>query len=201
MLVVGLTGSLGSGKSTVAAMFGQLGATIIDADRIAYKITQPNGECFKRVVKQFGRNILSQGYIDRQKLAAIVFKNHRRLRQLEKIIHPVVRQKIHQEIEQKERRGQKKIVVVEVPLLFESGINQDVDVTMVVHATSQQQIKRAVYHKKITKAEAKRRIQCQMPLKDKIRLADIIIENNQTKTKTKKQVKRIWQRLLIRKNK
>ncbi len=198
MLTVGITGGLGTGKSTVASMFKKLGAKVIDADRIAYDVAQPQGTCFKPVVKKFGTKILSDGKIDRKKLAAIVFSDRKKLKQLERIIHPVVRKKIQQEVKLEERRGEYKVIVIEVPLLFESGINRDVDFTVVVKSKLSQQIARAVKHIPMTTEEARRRIKNQMPLKDKIRLADIIIDNSENKQKTKKQVGRLWQKLLIK---
>lgn len=199
MLAIGLTGGLASGKSTVASMFARLGAKVMDADRIAYEMTKPGGRCFKPIVKKFGKGILSKKRIDRRKLAAIVFADKNKLKQLERIVHPVVQNEIREKIQQEKRRGEHKLMVIEVPLLFESGINRDVDLTIVVKSKTSQQIQRAVNHIKITRQEARRRIQNQMPLTDKIRLADIIIDNSHSKQTTQKQVQRIWQKLLIRK--
>jgi len=195
MRVIGLTGSLGTGKTTVAEMFADLGAKVLNADRIAHQQIMPKGPCFKRVVRALGKDILTAGRIDRRKVAVHVFANGRELRKLERIIHPVVRKVLRTKI-QKYKKGKEKIIVVmDVPLLFESKLNVDSDLSIVVKTSRVTQIDRATKQLNITKADAKRRIKAQMPLQKKIRLADMIIDNNGTLTKTKKQVKQIWEKL------
>jgi len=194
MCVIGLTGGLGTGKTTVAKMFSNLGAKVLNADKIAHQQITPKGACFKRVVQTFGKDILTGGRIDRSKIAARVFNNKSKLRALEGIIHPAVRKVIRSKIQQyKKQRG--RTVVIDVPLLFESKLNKTVDLTIVVKSTKFKQMMRATKQLGMTKADAERRIKAQMPLQQKIRLADITIDNNGTLTNTKEQVKRIWEKL------
>ena len=195
MLVVGLTGGLATGKSTVTAMFARLGAKVIDADRIVHRELRRGGCCYAPVIRAFGTQIAGESGIDRKKLAAVVFNDKRKLKRLERIVHPTVRSGVNEELK-KYRGGE--IAVIEVPLLFEAGFNRYVDTTIVVTASRRSQIERSRRSLKITRTEALRRIKAQMPLRDKIRRADIIIDNSKTKTQTHKQVKAIWQKLTQR---
>lgn len=193
--MIGLTGSLGAGKSTVAAMFTDLGAKLLDADKIAHQQITPKGECFKAVIKVFGRDILTGGRIDRKKVAQRVFGDIRQLRKLEKIIHPSVRKVIKAKIQKYKAKKRTEVLVIDVPLLFESKLNKIVDCSIVVKATRAVQISRATKQLGMSQIDAERRIKSQMPLRQKIRLADIIIDNTGTLTNTKKQVKQIWEKL------
>lgn len=199
MLVVGVTGSLGTGKSTVAGMLARRGAKVISADAIAHALLRPKGGCSREVLKVFGPGILADRQIDRRKLADIVFKDRKALKVLTGIIHPQVRWEIQKEIVHLKKTAPRSIVVVDVPLLFEAGLNRQMDVTITVKAGRENQLKRSTKGLGISKAEALRRIRAQMPLRKKIRLADIIIDNNATITETQKQVKAIWQKLLQKK--
>lgn len=199
MLVVGVTGSLGTGKSTVAGMFARRGAKVISADAIAHALLRPEGGCSREVLKAFGPGILADRQIDRRKLADIVFKDREALKVLTEIIHPKVRREIQKEIAHLKKTAPRSIVVVDVPLLFEAGLNRQMDVTITVKAGRENQLKRSTKGLGISKAEALRRMKAQMPLRKKIRLADIIIDNNATTTETQKQVKAIWQKLLQKK--
>lgn len=201
MFVVGVTGGLATGKSTVAVMFGQLGAKIIEADKIVHRHLNRGGLCFAPVLKVFGPDIVTQGAVDRRKLAAVVFKNPKKLSSLVRIVHPVVKREIKRELERERQAGKHQVIVLDVPLLFEAGLDREVDLSMVVKATRPKQLERAVSHLGISRREARQRMSAQMPLKDKIRLADIIIDNSQGKTETKKQVRRIWQRIQIQQKK
>jgi len=193
MRVIGLTGSLGTGKTTVAKMFAKLGAKVLNADRIAHQLMTPKDACFKKVIASLGKEILTAGCIDRRKVAACVFSNMRKLRLLEKVIHPAVRKIIRGKIQKLKRR--KGVIVIDVPLLFESKLSKDVDYSIVVKTNRATQMARVTKKLGMTKADAERRIKAQMPLRQKIRLADITIDNNGTLTNTKKQVKRIWEKL------
>lgn len=191
--MIGLTGSLGTGKTTVSKMFADCGAKVLNADRITHQLMTPKGACFKKVVASLGKEILTAGRIDRRKVAARVFSDLRQLRALEKIIHPAVRKIIRGKIQKLKRR--KGVIVIDVPLLFESKLSKDVDYSIVVKTNRATQMARVTKKLGMTRADAKRRIKAQMPLRQKIRLADITIDNNGTLTNTKKQVKRIWEKL------
>lgn len=195
MRIIGLTGGIATGKSTVANMFKERGAKIISADQLVHQLLEPGTASFRRVKAAFGPQIMSAGKIDRKKLARIVFNDKGKLRKLERIIHPQVRKRIRRKISEFQKNKRIKVVVVEIPLLYEARFENEVEATVVVVSSRQLQIKRAVRKLGITKNEALRRIGAQMSLKNKIRLADFIIDNNSTKNNTKKQVKELWQKL------
>lgn len=198
MFVVGLTGGLGTGKSTVAAMFQRLGAEVINADTIVHELLGKKGGCYSAVIRAFGKEVAGKDGIDRRKLASLVFNNKQKLKKLEAIVHPKVLIEIKRRLNIYREKAFRGIVIVEVPLLFEAGFDRYVDTAVVVAAKQQKQLERSQKHLKLTRTEALRRIKAQMPLRDKIRLADIIIDNSGTKTQTLKQVKRICQKLTQR---
>ena len=213
MLIIGLTGNLASGKTTVAKIFQKLGAKVLDADKIAHRLLKRGQPCFQPVVRHFGKDILIGGEIDRRKLAQIVFNDAKELRALNKIVHPKVIQEIRKEIFNHSKFNQThdsitgstakkntiKAIVVEAALLIESGLNELVDVVVVVKASRSLQVKRAVDNLKITEAEALKRIKMQMNIKEKLKIADIVIDNRGNLNQTKQQVEDIWQRLTQRK--
>ena len=195
MFIVGLTGSLGTGKTTVAHFLETLGAKVLDADRMVHQFLEPKGECFEPVVKEFGEGILTQGKIDRKKIASIVFQDAFKLGRLTGIIHPVVRERMNDQIDEYRKKKIEGVVVLNVPLLFEAVFDSIVDATMVVFTDEGKQLERVTEYLKLTREEALRRIKAQMPLQEKVRLADFIIDNNGTKQQTQKQVMEIWQKL------
>ena len=196
MLIVGLTGSLATGKSTVADMLRELGAKVLDADKMAHHLMRPGAPCFKSIVRSFGRGILGRGTIDRKKLASIVFNNGAALQKLEEIIHPRVIKKIKAELIRLEKAGRTQVVVIDAPLLMEAGLHRVADVIVVVKATQSQQIERAAKHLRITTSEAVRRIRAQMPLKEKVRLSDFVITNTTDLNQTRQRVQMVWFKLL-----
>ena len=171
------------------------GARVIDADVVAHELLADDKTCFKKILRVFGRAVIENGKISRQKMAAVVFRQPKKLKALEGIIHPAVVAHIKREIASLRRQKKQGVVVLDVPLLFESGIDALTDVTMVVKASQEKQILRARKQLKLSRSEALARIKSQMPLQNKIRLADIIIDNGGTLTKTKQQVDKIWVRL------
>ncbi|OGX37927.1 MAG: dephospho-CoA kinase [Omnitrophica WOR_2 bacterium RIFCSPHIGHO2_02_FULL_52_10] len=195
MRVIGLTGGLATGKSTVAAMLAKLGAKVINADKIAHQQMRPGTPGWRAVVKLFGKEVLNGGRVNRRAIAGRVFKDRTLLSALNRIVHPAVRAAIIREIARLKRKNPKAKVVLDVPLLFESGMGKLTDVTVVVRSSREKQIARAKRNLGITAEEARRRIMAQMPLREKIRQADIIIDNNGTLNQTQKQVKRLWQKL------
>ena len=195
MRVIGLTGGLATGKSTVAMMFAKLGARVINADRVARQQMRPGTPGYRAIVKLLGKGVVRRGRLDRKAIAGRVFKDRTLLAALNRVVHPAVRAVTLKEITRLKRTFPKANVVLDVPLLFESGMDKLTDVTVVVRASRKKQIARAKRNLGITAEEAGKRIRAQMPLRDKIRQADIIIDNNGTLNQTQKQVKRIWQKL------
>ena len=188
--VIGLTGGLGTGKSTVAAMFAKRGAKVIDADAITRDLLAPGKKCFKKVAKIFPGAILNSK-LDRRELASIVFQDARTLKKLTDIIYP---QAFKEVLKQISLYKNKPLVILDVPLLFESGWEKIVDVTVVVKASRLQQFKRAP----LSKADITRRLRLQMPLSEKIQRADIVIDNRGTLAETRKQVDAVVDRLARR---
>ena len=201
MFIIGVTGSLKTGKSTVAGMLARLGAKIIDADRLAHQEILSKGQCFKTIVRAFGKNIIVKGEIDRRKLAQIVFSDTKKLAKLENILHPVVIREIKKQIQALRRKKSHQIVVLDVPLLFEAGLDKLVDLTIVVTASRKTQIQRAIKKLHLSKQEALRRIKAQMPLKEKLRWADCVINNDGNLNKTRKKVTLLWQNIQSKKRK
>ena len=190
MLIVGLTGGLGTGKSTVAAMFAKYGARVIDADAVTRGLLGPGEKCFKKVAKIFPGAILNSS-LDRQQLASIVFQDARTLKKLTDIIYPQAFKEVQRQISLYKN---KPLIVLDVPLLFESGWEKIVDTTIVVRASRRQQFGRS----SLSRVDITRRLRLQMPLSEKIRRADIVIDNRGTLAHTQKQVDAVVDRLARR---
>lgn len=198
MPIIGLTGTFGSGKSTVAGMFAQLGCQVIDADKVVGGLLAPGGKAEKKVAKLFGHAILGQSNtIDRKLLAKIVFQDPRELKKLTDILYPIGLKEIKKKIAQARRE---QIIVLDVPLLFESGWDSLADVTIAVKSNQDVQITRLIKRTGLSKADIKRRMKCQLPAREKLGRADIIIDNRGTLTQTNAQVRAVVHRLLQRIN-
>ncbi|AST06488.1 dephospho-CoA kinase [Anoxybacillus flavithermus] len=188
VLTIGLTGGIASGKSTVAAMFRDLHIPVIDADEIAHRVTAIDGEAYQLIVETFGSDILdSNGAIDRRRLGAIVFHDEQKRKQLNAIVHPLVRQHMLKQKEQYARKGE-KAVVLDIPLLFESNLEHLVDRILVVYVDEQIQLRRLCERNGFSFEEAWARIKSQMPLEQKRKKADAVIDNNGTIEQTKRQL-------------
>ena len=184
-VILGVTGTFGSGKSTVANMFKSFGAELIDADKIAHRVIRPGSEIYKKIINAFSRSILKKNKtIDRKKIAKVVFKDKKLLQKLNRIIHPEVIKIIENQI----CASTKEIVVLDAPLLIEAGLERLVDKLIVVSIHKKKQIERALKKASLSEADILKRIKAQIPLKDKIRLADFVIDNSSTIGKTRKQV-------------
>lgn len=191
-IILGLTGSFGSGKTTVARMFQSSGCNIIDADRIAHGLVKPENKIYKKIIDVFGKDILNKdGSLNRNKLAKIVFNNERPLKVLNKIIHPEVIRVIKNRI----RASRAKVIVLDAPLLIETGLKKSVDKLIVVKINRKRQIERLIKKTSLSKTDILRRIKYQLPLQDKVRLADFVIDNSGTIGKTKRQVEQIRRQL------
>ena len=191
-MTVGLTGSFGTGKSTVAAMFARRGAKVIDADAVTRHLLAKNKKCIKKVAKIFPGAILKAGRVDRTKLARLVFQNPRDLKKLTDILYPEALKEVKKQIFSY-RHAQ--IAVLDVPLLFEAGWERLADRTIVVRASRAQQIQRVQKRMSISRAAIRKRLKFQMPLNNKCRLADIIIDNSVPLQETRGKVGAIINRL------
>lgn len=197
-LIIGLTGGIVSGKSTVASMFNDLGAKIIDADKLGHSVILPNKPAWKKIIKIFGKDILQNDLtIDREKLGKIVFANQAFLKKLNEITHPEITKIIKKEINlaKNTTSNQGKVLIVEAALIYEAKIDGLMDKIIVVYIDEDEQIKRLIKRNNLSKEEALQRIKSQMPMKEKVRMADYVIDNSSSLDKTKKQVEKIWQSL------
>ena len=193
MIVIGLTGGVATGKSTVAKLFKQCGAIVIDADALARDVVQPGKPAWRESVRYFGADILHPDKtIDRQALGQIVFQNRTKLRQLERIIHPRVAREQQRLTRQVAKNDPKAVVVYDVPLLFEAGIDKRVDKTIIVTADQETQIARLKKRNGLTRAEALRRIKSQMPLVKKRRLADYVLDGTTNPRSLAKSVRQLY---------
>lgn len=193
-IVIGLTGSIATGKSTVASMFMDLGIPVIDADRIAREVVEPGEEAYKKVVEAFGEEILLEDRsLNRPKLGRIVFSDEEKRNQLNSIVHPAIRKRMLEKRDAYLKNGE-DCVVLDIPLLFESKLEHFVDKIIVVYVDEDVQLKRLLERNQLTKEEALQRIRSQMPVKDKIELADAVIDNNGTIEHSFKQLKEILQK-------
>lgn len=195
MFSVGVTGGIATGKSTVAKMLAAFGGEIFDADQVAHSLLLPQGECFAAVSKMFGVEIIKNGQIDRSKLSRCVFADEEQRKRLESVIHPVVKRKFSETVRRLEREDRGMYLVADIPLLFEAHLHRYVDWTVVVTALRYQQLERASRTLKISQYQTAKRIKAQMPLKDKIRMADFIIDNSGNIQQTKNQVKNVWEEI------
>lgn len=197
MLVIGLTGGVGTGKSTVAAMLAARGAAVIDADRIVHALLAPGAPAARRIARAFGRGVLARdGAVDRKALARIVFADPAARKRLERITHPAVFKEIRRRLAALRRANKVRAVVVEVPLLFETGADRLVDVTVVVTAPAGVQRRRLRVHAGWSAQEVRSRIRAQWHLSAKVALADEVIDNGGRVQETRRQVESLWQKLV-----
>jgi len=194
MQTIGITGSFGTGKTTVARLFAKLGARVIDADELSHKVIKKRSPGYKKVFSGFGKGILNaRGEVNRKKLARVVFNNLSALIKLCKIVHPEVIREIKKQIKIAKRKQQ--LIIVDAPLLIEAGLGRMMDKLVVVVASQEQQFKRLQRKTGLGRTEILKRIKAQLPLKKKLQLADFVVDNSGSLTYTKKQVKRIWQEI------
>ncbi|MFM9130803.1 MAG: dephospho-CoA kinase [Actinomycetes bacterium] len=193
---VGLTGGIGAGKSTVADMFSKLGAVVIRSDELARQVIEPNTTGFQKVLSRFGNQILQEnGSIDRTKLAQIVFIDQSALKDLEEIIHPLVRNKTNEIID---AQTQETIVVNEVPLLLEKNMENLFDFLVVVISSEKNRINRLL-KRGISEVDAKKRMKLQVSDEQRKTSADFLIANDGNIEQLEADVSKVWQALLERK--
>lgn len=190
-LVIGLTGGIASGKSTVAEMIKAKGYTVIDADVEARLAVEVNEPAYNEIVASFGEEILQvDGTIDRGKLGAIIFHDQEKRLKLNQIVHPDVRRRMNEKKEAALQNGE-ALIVLDIPLLFESKLTNMVEKILLVYVDEATQLARLMHRNDLTKEDALVRINSQMPLKEKRVLADEVINNNGTIAETKEQLEAI----------
>ncbi|WP_410983462.1 dephospho-CoA kinase [Bacillus cereus] len=190
-IVIGLTGGIASGKSTVSQMFREMNIPVIDADIIAREVVEQGKEAYKEIVEVFGEGVLQvDGELDRQKLGSIVFHNEEKRLQLNKIVHPAVRKEMNAQKDMYIKEGV-QAVVLDIPLLFESKLTALVDQILVVAVSPSTQLERLMKRNGFTEEDAKARIDSQMSLAEKVTLANKVIYNDGTIAETKAQLQLI----------
>jgi len=199
MLHVGLTGGIASGKSTVAAMLEERGARLIDFDVLAHEVEATGRPAWTAIVAAFGEDILlPDRTLDRTKLGAVVFSDPAKLRLLNECVHPHVFAEWERRIAAIRKSDPRAIVVSDIPLLVEVGMEDRVDVIVLVHVTPAEQIKRLERRNGVPRGGAAARIAAQAPIDEKIAAADYVIDNLGTLEQTERQVADLWQRLVAR---
>ncbi|WP_349408112.1 dephospho-CoA kinase [Pseudalkalibacillus sp. SCS-8] len=190
-MIVGLTGGIASGKSTISEMIKMFEIPVVDADQIARQVVMPGEKAYEEIVAAFGENIVTDdGTIDRKKLGAIIFNDDQKRKTLNGIVHPAVRKEM---LNQKtELLKEHKDIILDIPLLFESKLTHMVEKTLLVYVHPKTQLERLMARDQSTKEEAQSRIQSQIPLDKKRDWADEIIDNNGTVEESRQQLIHIF---------
>ena len=198
MLRAGLTGGLASGKGFVGKTLADLGCFLIRADDLGHAVLEPGGEAYAGVVREFGAEIVApDGRIDRRKLAALVFPDPRRLETLNALVHPPVREKTHALLREFAAREPDGIAVVEAAILVETGRYRDFDRLILAVCSRELQMERAMARDNATREEVLDRMNRQMPLEDKIKYADYVIDTSGTKDETRERVRAVYDALRL----
>ncbi len=196
MLKVGLTGGLASGKTHVARLLQDLGCHVIQADQLGHEVLQRGGEAYDDVVREFGPHILApEGEVDRKALGRIVFADPARLATLNSLVHPHVFRRQEEFFAQIARNDSQGIAVVEAAIMIESGSHRRYDRLVLTVCPPDIQIRRFMERDGATEEEARRRLARQMPLEEKRKFADYVIETSGTKEETRRQTREVYQRL------
>jgi len=195
--LIGLTGGAGSGKSTVAAMLKDLGAAVVDADEAAHAVYEPGTTGFEAVVQEFGSDFVLDGQIDRARLGELVFKDQDARRRLNAIVHPLVRDWMAERTAGALRDGA-EVVVQDVPLLFENGLEPLYSAVVMVYVPQELQVKRLVEGRGLSEERARAMVASQMPIEDKRSRAHHVIDNSGSIDDTREQVQRLWWELAER---
>ncbi len=196
MLKVGLTGSIAVGKSFVCEIFRELGVFVLDADRTAREVVEPSSKGLKAIVENFGAEVLQpNGELDRIKLGAIVFADEQKRQLLNSIVHPLVIEKQNEWLRERERENPNAICIVDAALIIESGGYKRFDKIVVVWCDAAIQLQRLMLRNNLSAEEALRRINAQMPQKEKKRYADFLIDTSEGFEAARKQTKKVFRQL------
>lgn len=197
-LILGLTGNIASGKSTVSREFERLGAVIVDADQLAREVVQPGTRVLEELVEAFGEEILGpDGSLNREALGERIFSSAEARQRLNRITHPAIAELSTRRLSQLREQKTLPLIVYEAPLLFEAGADQRVDCVLLVTIDPQIQLQRLMARDQCDAASAQRKIAAQMPQAEKIARADYLIDNSTTLDAIRRQVERLWAELTL----
>lgn len=195
-MIYGLTGGIATGKSTVARMFHNLGANIVDADQVSREVVEPGEVGADRIHEHFGDDVFTDdGGLDRSKLASIIFQDSKARETLNQLLHPLIMQKMIQKTNDIKHHDTNSIIIWDVPLLFEKDLTHYVQKVIVVFVPEDLQLIRLIQRNNLTIYEAKHRIKAQWPIMEKKKLADYVIDNSGTVKQTEEQVVALWKHL------
>ena len=195
-LILGVTGGIATGKTTVANMLEDLGAPIIDFDVLARRVVAPEKPAWKDIVAYFGQEILLEDRtVDRKKLSGIVFKNAEKRKKLEDFVHPRTGDEYVEEVSRITATDSNAIIQAVIPLLFEANMQDMYEKILLVYAPRETQIERLVLRDKISEEEAARILDAQLPIDEKVGFADFVINNDKGLDETRKQVEDLWKKL------
>ncbi len=195
-LRIGLTGGIGSGKSLVARFFADLGAAVVDADRIAREILAPGGAAYDDVLREFGPEVVRpDGTVDRKVLATRVFADTEARRRLNALMHPHIRRRMAEEAARLAARPDVDVIILDIPLLLETTDGRDLDGIVVVYADDEVRDRRLRARDGLSEAGVRQRLAAQMLLREKVTRADWVIDNNGSPDRTREQVSAVWEAL------
>ena len=195
-LVVGLTGGIASGKSTVSDMLEELGAVLIDFDLIARQVVEPGTRGLEAIVNCFGKQILAEdGTLDRKKLSKIVFQNFKKRKKLESFTHPLIYEEFFKQMDAIAKKDPDAVIQVSIPLLIEQSMQKAFDNLIIVYVSQKTQVERLVQRDGISIKEANNILKSQLPIDEKVGFANFIINNENTIEETRKQVNEVWREL------
>ena len=197
MKLIGLTGGAGSGKTTVSKMLRDLGATVIDADEAAHAVYEPGSPGFDAVVREFGPEYVHDGRIDRARLGELVFNDAGARQRLNAIVHPLVRDWMAARTAEAAMGGA-AVVVQDVPLIFENGLERLYSTVILVYVPQHQQLTRLVEGRGLSEDRARAMIAAQMPIEEKRKLAHHVIDNSGSREATRQQVEWLWDHLVAK---
>lgn len=193
MLIAGLTGSIATGKSTVSAILKDLGAFIVDADQASREVVIPGTPAWEKIVNIFGREILlPTEEIDRERLGSLVFNDAKMRAMLEEVVHPEVMRVMDEQINTIRAGSPEAVVILDVPLLIETGMYRGVSEVIVVYCPEDQQIRRLMIRDSVSRDEALARVRSQLSIEEKRRYASLVIDNSNTREETRSQVIRMF---------
>ncbi|MBW1735517.1 MAG: dephospho-CoA kinase [Deltaproteobacteria bacterium] len=196
LLILGVTGGIASGKTTVAHMLAELGARIIDFDLLARDVVRPGEPAFGEIVGRFGDQVVAEdGALDRKRLSGLVFCDPQKRKMLEEITHPRIVAAFVRQVREMAGKNPRGILLAVIPLLFEAGLRHLVHKTLVVYVPPGEQVERLMRRDRITRKEAGRILRAQMPIQEKVGMADFVIQNQGEISETRREVEALWRRL------